>query len=400
MTPRILDSTAPLSFFAKNGYYSIGDAVAVHAVPAYQEATRTKLPIKWNFNDEVYNNFDWRSRLNLPITELYRRRAQQLRDKYDYLILWFSGGADSTTVLESFVNNGIHLDEVVVTWARTQTAGKYTPNFNTDPSNFKSEWDFSIEPKLQWLAKNHPNVRITVLDHMGELDPFEDYADTWTVVEKHNYASIQRQRISDQSLRERSSRYKNVASIAGCNPPEVAICDGKWLAVYFNNVLASGGNGKSDYLLDGTPRNVEYFYWSPDCPEMLREQGHIILDRLNSDRAARELFTTYGMRSKGYDYGLGPDVHEARRTLIKSLVYPNWDLSTFQVKKPTDFYIECENYEWFFSNPESNAYLQAWKSAINSQYALIDKSWFGEKNRTLNYLRPFYSKFHIIGQLT
>ena len=399
MTPRILDSTAPLDFFAKNGYYSVGDAVAVHAVPAYQEATRTKLPIKWNFNDEVYNNFDWRSRLNLPITELYRMRAQQLRDKYDYLILWFSGGADSTTVLESFVNNGIHLDEVVVTWARGQTAGKYTPNFNTDASNLISEWDFSIEPKLKWLSTYHPHVRITVLDHMGEMDLHEDRADTWTVTEKHNYASIQRQRISDKALVERSKQYKNIASIAGSNPPEVVLCDGQWLATYFNNVLASGGNGKSDYLLDGTPRNVEYFYWSPDFPEIVREQCHLVLDHLNANPSLRELVHSYSLKEKKFGISKNTDLHEARRTMIKSLVYPNWDLSTFQVKKPTDFYINCENYNWFFSNPESKEYLQPWQTAMKSQYARIDRSWFGD-GRTSHYLHPFYSKFHIIGRLT
>src|SRR5262245_7733265 len=46
------------------------------------------------------------------LADLYRARALRLRDQYDYLILMYSGGADATQVLMTFLNNGIHLDEV------------------------------------------------------------------------------------------------------------------------------------------------------------------------------------------------------------------------------------------------------------------------------------------------
>ena len=60
------------------------------------------------------------ARLNVSIeppdshAELCRQRAQELRDSYNYIRLSFSGGADSLTALHSFVDNNIHLDEIVV----------------------------------------------------------------------------------------------------------------------------------------------------------------------------------------------------------------------------------------------------------------------------------------------
>ena len=45
--------------------------------------------------------------------ELLKERCIQLRDKYNYLILYFSGGSDSETTLQSFIRSGIHLDEIV-----------------------------------------------------------------------------------------------------------------------------------------------------------------------------------------------------------------------------------------------------------------------------------------------
>lgn len=396
---RLLDSTAPFEFVAKNGYYTIGDQIAVHVGPACQAASRTGLPIKWHFNDEVYNKFNWRSRLNLPITELYRLRAQQLRDKYDYLILWFSGGADSTTILQSFVENNIYLDEVMIGWPRSAANGKYTPSLDTSGQNMLSEWDFSIEPKLKWLAAHCPQTKITIVDQLADPDPYDDYADTWTVVEKHTYAAINRQRLLDAELRDRYKKYKNIANIAGSSPPMIHLLNDRWLAVNFCNEFASGGVGKSDYLLDGTPRNVEYFYWTPDFPEIVREQAHIILDHINSDPAVRSLFSTYDLQNKyprpkeaNHDV-----VNESRRQLIKQLIYPNWDQSTFQVKKPLWMYGLCTQYQWFYGSSDSSHYLQGWRAAIKSQYSLINNELL---SNTFDKTFPiFESKFYPIGRL-
>jgi len=48
---------------------------------------------------------------------LYALRARQLREKYDYLVLYFSGGADSTNILKTFIDNNIFLDEIVMQMA-------------------------------------------------------------------------------------------------------------------------------------------------------------------------------------------------------------------------------------------------------------------------------------------
>jgi len=46
--------------------------------------------------------------------ELLKQRALQLRNSYKYLILYYSGGSDSATVLQTFINNNIPLDEIVI----------------------------------------------------------------------------------------------------------------------------------------------------------------------------------------------------------------------------------------------------------------------------------------------
>ena len=92
------------------GFYQVGEYKFYSKFEAQILSEKSGLPIRWNFNDEAYDCSNWQVEPVESIGELYRQRAQQLRDQYDYLVLWFSGGADSTNILDSFVLNNIKLD--------------------------------------------------------------------------------------------------------------------------------------------------------------------------------------------------------------------------------------------------------------------------------------------------
>ena len=70
--------------------------------------------VSFYYNDHVFDKFDWGIPVDISLDRLYTFRAQQLRDKYKKLILSFSGGTDSIQVLNTFLKNRIHLDEIVV----------------------------------------------------------------------------------------------------------------------------------------------------------------------------------------------------------------------------------------------------------------------------------------------
>lgn len=94
--------------------------------------------------------------------ELCRQRAQELRDTYKYLRLWFSGGADSQTALNSFVNNNIYLDEIVVV--------EYPDgdNANDPTSTTRRETEIVSVPALKKIAHLIPNTKITVLKALAK----------------------------------------------------------------------------------------------------------------------------------------------------------------------------------------------------------------------------------------
>ena len=94
------------------GVYRVGDFDFYSKVEAIEMHTKTGIHPYWDFNEAVYRSRDWTVEPSVDLSELYRRRAQQLRDKYDYLVLWYSSGADSDNVLRSFLDNDILIDEV------------------------------------------------------------------------------------------------------------------------------------------------------------------------------------------------------------------------------------------------------------------------------------------------
>ena len=87
----------------KFGFYQVGNFKTYSKFDASAVSEKTNQALKWNFNDEAYHSVDWEKEPPESLSELYRKRAQQLREKYDYLVLWFSGGADSTNILDSFL---------------------------------------------------------------------------------------------------------------------------------------------------------------------------------------------------------------------------------------------------------------------------------------------------------
>ena len=152
---------------SERGFYQVGNKIFTNKMLAMYEASTAKLEVKFNFHDEVYSKIDWEKRPTGTLKELYKHRAQQLRDEYDYITINFSGGPDSRNVLNSFISNGIKIDEIYTRWGLAER--KFTPASNTDyrESNTGSEFEYAVLPVLKYLEKNYPEINI-VIDDLSE----------------------------------------------------------------------------------------------------------------------------------------------------------------------------------------------------------------------------------------
>jgi hypothetical protein len=64
--------------------------------------------------NNIFDKLDWSKEPTKSLKNLYKERAEQIRSLYNYIILYFSGGSDSITVLNTFLDNNILIDEIVI----------------------------------------------------------------------------------------------------------------------------------------------------------------------------------------------------------------------------------------------------------------------------------------------
>jgi hypothetical protein len=264
------------------GFYQVGPEIFVNKSQALLAATAQNLPVRWNFNDQVYASIDWTTPIQTPLDELYRIRATQIREKYDHLILYFSGGGDSTNVLHAFIDNGIFLDEIVMQYPKPVEGSMNDQD--RDNNNYFSEIKFQAIPYLQDIRNQiHPNTKIRIVDQYQDtinLFSKEDWFDTFPLATMITPAGAGRQlsAIKDPALDPLFTQGKRVCQIFGVDKPLVTINDQGEYVAYFVDANATHAVPTGYDLGDLVSKFffVEFFYWTPDLPEIVIKQAQVI----------------------------------------------------------------------------------------------------------------------------
>ena len=90
-----------------NGHYINNLYLALH------ECWKTGGTLGLYCYDQEFNQFDWTVEPTASIDFLMSEHARVLRNRYERLVLLWSGGTDSHTIYNVFKNNRIHLDEIL-----------------------------------------------------------------------------------------------------------------------------------------------------------------------------------------------------------------------------------------------------------------------------------------------
>jgi hypothetical protein len=116
-----------------------------------------KSECRFYYYDHILKDSPWKVEPVKTLDQLYKERAQEIRDNYEYVILCYSGGNDSTAMLESFYYNNIHIDEIVMVGSFSQDTSK-----EIDENHNKDLYDNAF-PLIKKL--NLPNTKITTIDY-------------------------------------------------------------------------------------------------------------------------------------------------------------------------------------------------------------------------------------------
>ena len=250
------------------------------------DALRSKREVALYFYDKEFLAFDWKTEPRESLSELYKLRAQQLRDKYDYLILAYSGGIDSTNILETFYYNNIHVDEIIMVGAFSQDS-----HYGSD-ENHNGEIYHNCIPTLQMMDLK--NTKITYHDYTKLFDTpekfvsYDDMDKKYIVVDTH--FSIHHRWWGTPSFLNNDNNTKKKAIIFGVDKPNFSSENFRhYMSFNAFSVSMLGNHALYEQLSDNITR--EFFYWTPDMPKILSKQMHMIANFYNENITLKKVIS-------------------------------------------------------------------------------------------------------------
>ena len=372
------------------GFYQVGNQNFANKIMALIESTRTKLPITWNFHDDVWDKVSIRLAEKLDMRTLFCERAKQLREKYDYLALYYSGGSDSWTVLDSFIRAGVMVDELIVNWPVKATRGvgaifSYKPNFtDLHPSNTLSEWDNFLEEDLKDIKNRFPKVIITISDWS------ESAANRLTedsLMKTNSNFLISAQQIisgnfrSDSEIKASDFGLKT-AYIYGTDRPSLyrnkRIC-----YMYFDD-----RHTRVNVSLESFGSTVEYFYWTPDMPMLQISQARTVFNAFANKLLPISIFINNASNREAII---------KFQNAVRRVTRPDYDFSRFQAGF-TSASLFNDRLAWCNNIPEYRNAFQYWRDTVYSHLNLIDKKYLiFTKDGLIDGIKPLKSKLYPIG---
>lgn len=393
------------------GHWQVGKEIFYHKPTALITAGKLKKSVSYHFYDQIYDNFDRSLLGKKTLDELYVERARQLREKYDYLILYYSGGSDSRNILQTFLKNNIKLDCVFVrSWEQASNSKIYPITHNTNSVNFMCEWDLTIKPDLEWLGKNHPEIKIETYDWTKDIFSV-GIKDSLFEQQQHYIHLSSLFRIPTHSTMEKTMRERgrSVASIFGIDHPLVS-CD-HYGNVYFvfNDVSPTCFWASLE-----NQEGQEYFYWTPDMPSIVFEQAYQIISFLNKYpqyiNLFRESSTKLDLLSKkiqtASDYKsrillrsiMNSQIFDQKNRLTKKIIYSSYDASIFQAEKPLRL-------EQGFIGNSKDFYLETHTelSKVKMQWLYHYQTWIKDIPRIFQdppgFIKPITTKKFLVGKI-
>lgn len=339
------------------GYYRCNGIDFSSKIDALIYSTTVNCAVEWHFNQPVFSAYNWQIEPDATLDQLYDARARQLRDQYDYVILSYSGGADTNNILESFIRQNLHIDEIVVNHMTKATAGTTV----LDPA-VKSSWNFAAEhqlqavPRLQYINTVLPRTKITELDVSDSvITALQKFNDVDWVLGHNDHLSVGQlfryNYFHFGQIKKQFDAGKKVCIVVGIDKPRTAIHNNNFYISFVDTV--ANITTINDFNQDYNNVTTEMFYWSPNCADLLCKQAHVILKWLQLNPAKKKFWIDPS-------FGTIRLYHER---WLRSLLYTTWNSDWYQSDKSTNWW-HTEFDTWFRTNSEHEGLYKLWQQGI------------------------------------
>lgn len=345
------------------GYYKVEDLEFDSKILACIHATKFNKPVQWIFNNDVFGKYRWDVEPIESLDQLYDRRARELREKYDYLIISYSGGADSHNVVESFLRQGLHIDELLIN-TMSEGNGNFMDISEDNKSSHNaaaSEHVLQTIPRLKEIQNRSPKTKITIVDLTKFLFSFFDsHGDaSWIETKREGLNPLNVTRYNYlyfSEVRKKFDKDKKIAIVVGVEKPRTYIhSETNNFYVRFNDRAANIAS-VNDFVKEYPNSTIEYFYWHPDSVDMICKQGHVIRRWLEANPQYKHLWSGKALSKEVFRL-----VHER---VLRTLIYTTWNDNWYQADKSTkDWYSEFDS--WFIQGHAGSKTHNIWSEGLN-----------------------------------
>jgi hypothetical protein len=377
-----------------HGFYQVADQVYHNKLLAFSHAFSIGHFPHWNFHDDFFSKIPWNIEPVEDIETLYKQRAQQIRNDYDYIVVSYSGGIDSYTTAESFVKNGFKLD-VLLNRGESASWSNMT-DFSSKNLNLESV--LTAYPQFKKLKEYQSDLEFKRIDWGSNLLNHWDQENLH--IDQYNFfaANLLGKKYIHHHFPEIEKYYKPLL-LLGLDKPQIYKIDGKYFITFVDERITSHAMQEIDMDLNN-PFSCMSFYWHPDAEKILRKQVHLIVKWFNNHPEWSYLLNFPHRTVNGAKSNQRVNEYDE---IVKHLIYPLWDPKTWQTDKAGyTFYVE-EEY-WFREKLNERIGVQKWKS-ITDDYSNFVFELFGhsghldmcKQDKLGNWLPPScFSKLHQI----
>jgi hypothetical protein len=370
--------------FDRYGVYVAADGAKFYSkIECALYCNARDIEYEWEFNESYYDQIDWSVEPELSIGELYARRARELREKYDHLILHFSGGNDSGQILETFMLNDVKLDEINIS----------APQLIVDPDasdrtakNTYAEVALCATPNALWAKETYQPDLIITHSETDKLSVVHLLDSDWMNSTHGDLNPGGKFRTHFNRLNRRfvdmADRGRTVAHVDGIEKPKFVV-RGQDLYVVFGDWIGHRAPDRSD---PNEISLVEHFFWGPSTAEIVCKQAHMILQKINSlpnsMAKAKWLMTERGRHHEDY---------------IADIVYPDRFLPKWDAAKSRNTVVR-EWDTWFYRDKNAE-YYQNWKKGMDYLDSELDHRYKRSNTIYNGGLIPKWSKPRKIGRI-
>ena len=356
----------------KFGYFQVRDFKSFSKYEAWQYAYSNTIPVSelhFNFNDERLSQLDWAVEPKESIEALYIKRARQLREKYDYLVLMYSGGIDSHVMLHTFLDNDIKIDEIIVCT---------NLQFLSKQAKFNQEIFELALPHLESLNLSDKGIKLNVVDVGGliqtqyldeyQLNNFLYNANgtlaTWTIAIRSGLFKLQQ---PHQIAISNSG--KSIGYIWGLDKPSIKVNEDFYYfryADYAPDFACKNFYSKKVYGKELRNFTDEAFYVSVEVPEVTIKQAHLIANALAKMSSSDNRLVNLNMLANTGPFILHKSNGWLKKKELEKIIYPNTPHHLFGDDKIKGSIMYSARDAWFFrsKHPSRNLFIEKIKTAL------------------------------------